>query len=203
MSDKRLEVAETMRRVREEVRRKSLLDGTPPEAPSAPPAAKTIEPLPKPASPTPEPAPEPPDAAPLNNAWQAELRATRGIRGVLFRLLDRLLGPRFEAQQVFNARQVQLDNDILGFLAKRVAATHRHYDGVLGIYARHLEEIDTRHLILQQELITRVEDLVQRMDLGLTSAERSRVSLERDLREQRRRIERLEASLADSDPQKK
>ena len=48
MSDKRLEVAEQMRRVREEVRRKSLLDGTPPDAPSRPPAAKTIEPLPKP-----------------------------------------------------------------------------------------------------------------------------------------------------------
>ena len=40
-------------------------------------------------------------------------------------------------------------------------ATHRHYDEVLGLHGRHMGEIDERHLILQEELVTHVHDLVQ------------------------------------------
>jgi hypothetical protein len=122
----------------------------------------------------------------------------RGIAGVLFRLLDRLLRPRFEAQQEFNARQVRLDNEILQHLEERRAATHRHYDEVLGLYGRHLEEIDERHALLEKELVAHVEDLVRRIDLVLDRAERGRLSLEHELRDVRRRLEELGDSLGRS-----
>lgn len=202
MIDKQRDVSKDLRRVRDEVRRKALLDGEPIEAHSPPPVVKRAQAIPKLESPTPEPPPAPPDAAPVNTSWRAEAKAPRRIGGLLFRVLDRLLRPRFEAQQVFNARQVQLDNDILSFLVERSTATHRHYDGVLGIYRRHLGEIDERHMMLQEELVTHVEDLVQRIDLVLAGADRSRVSLERDLRDQRRRLQRLAASLSGSGPQR-
>jgi hypothetical protein len=145
-----------------------------------------------------EAAPATPDAAALNESWRAEPRAPRGIAGVLFRFLDRLLGPRFEAQQEFNAQQVRLDNDLLRHLEERLAATHRHYDEVLGLYGRHLEEIDERHALLEKELVTHVEDLVRRVDLVLDGAERGRLSLEHELRDVRRRLEELRNALGRS-----
>ena len=119
----------------------------------------------------------------------------RGFKGLLVRLQERLLRPRFEAQQAFNAQQVQLDNEILRYVEERFAITHRHYDQVLGIHGRHLEEIDERHMIIQEELVIHVEDLIRRIDLVLSGAERSRLSLEHQVRDVRGRLERLLDSL--------
>jgi hypothetical protein len=138
--------------------------------------------------------PPPPDASAVNAAWQAEPPTRpRGLRGRLLALLERLLAPRLAAQVAFNARQVQLDNELLAHLEARFAATHRHYDAVLGGIGRHLGEADERHLILQEELVAHVQDLVARSDLVLGRAERGRASLVRQLEDLRRRVARLEA----------
>ncbi len=191
MSEERKSVAEELRRVRDEVRRRAFLGtaapGAPPREAEARPAAPPEEDLP-----AEEPAPTPPDAAAVNEAWRAEAPA-RG--GRVRRFLERLLAPRLEAQRTFNARQVQLDNEILRYLEARFAATHRHYDRVLGLYGRHLGEADERHMILQEELVVHAQDLVRRIDLVLAESHRGRLALEFDLEDLRARLERLEESL--------
>jgi len=187
MSDKRKDVAAELRRVREEVRRRALLEG----GASAPPAPQVRPPRPvaREELPPEPPAPEPPDATAVNEAWRAEPPAPGGR---LVRLLERLLAPRLEAQRAFNARQVQLDNEVLRYLEERFAATHRHYDRILGLYGRHLGEADERHLILQEELVVHVHDLVKRIDLVMAETERGRLSLEAALEEVRASLRRLE-----------
>jgi hypothetical protein len=128
----------------------------------------------------------------VNAAWPAEAPAPRGFRAFLNRLLRGVLGPRHEAQVAFNARQVQLDNELLAYVQARFEATHRHYDAVLGGVGRHLGEIDERHLIVQEELVAHVQDLVHRIDLVLAESERSRRALERALEALKTRLERLE-----------
>jgi len=198
MTDEERDVAKELRHVRDEVRRKASPEGEPAMELPPPPEVREPRAIPKEELPAPEPALTPPDALRVNEFWRAEPRAPRGIAGVLFRVLDRLLRPRFEAQQAFNAQQVQLDNDILSHLAGRSAATHRHYDRILGIYGRHLEEIDERHVILSKELVTHVEDLLRRIDLVLDRGERGHLSLEHELRDLRRQLERLQSSLSGS-----
>jgi hypothetical protein len=95
----------------------------------------------------------------------------------------------------FNARQVQLDNEILAYLEARFAATHRHYDAVLGMIGRHLADVDERHLILQEELVAHVHDLIQRIDLVLAEVERGRASAESALRDVRASLRLLEERL--------
>lgn len=92
----------------------------------------------------------------------------------------------------WNARQVQLDNEILEYIDSRFHATHTHYDSVLGIHGKRMQEIDERHLILQEELVSHVHDLVRRIDLVLSQAERENLGLEVTLRAVRRRVEALE-----------
>lgn len=195
MSEGRKNVAEELRRVRDEVRRRAFL-GTGPPVPAAPearePRAPPAEGLPPAEEPAPgEPAPTPPDAAGVNESWRAEPPS----RGWIRRLLERLLAPRLEAQRTFNARQVQLDNDLLQYVEARLAATHRHYDRVLGLYGRHLGEADERHMILQEELVVHVQDLVRRIDLVLAESQRGRLALEFGLEDLRARLERLEENL--------
>jgi hypothetical protein len=60
---------------------------------------------------------------------------------------------------------------------------------VLGAYGRHMEDIDKRHLILQEELVAHVHDLVKRVDLVLSESERGRLALEFALRDLRARLE--------------
>jgi hypothetical protein len=95
----------------------------------------------------------------------------------------------------FNSKQVQLDNQILDYMDTRLAATHAHYDEVLGNYGQHMGEIDERHLILQVELVAHVHDLVQRIDLVLAEGEKGRLSVEHGLRDLQRRLARLEQRL--------
>lgn len=195
MSEERKNAAAELRRVRDAVRRSAgLEDGDGPTLP-APRPVRSPQAVPAEEAPAPEPPPLAPDATGVNESWRVEPVAPRGWRGVLFRALDRLLGPRFEAQQSFNARQVQLDNAILKHIEDRSAGTHRHYDRILGLYGRHLGEIDERHMILQEELVAHVEDLVRRVDLVLSEGERSRLSLDHELRDLRRRLETLHDTL--------
>ncbi len=192
MSDERERVAEELRRVREEVRKRALLVGdTDPELPPPRPF-RTTEPGTPAGGPAAETPPAPPDATAVNAAWRAEPARRAGITAFLARLLDGLFRPRVEAQIAFNSRQVQLDNELLAYLQARLEATHRHYDAVLGGVGRHLGEIDERHLILQEELVAHVQDLVKRIDLVLAEGERSRRALDLALQALRTRVDRLE-----------
>jgi hypothetical protein len=129
----------------------------------------------------------------VNAAWDTGRAPARGL---LAAWLRRALEPFVDAQVGYNAKQVQLDNSILEYLDQRFDATHRHYDAVLGLHARRMEEIDERHLILQEELVRHVHDLVKRIDLVLAEDERGRAALESALKDLRRRLERIEEQLA-------
>ena len=139
--------------------------------------------------------PEPPDGAPVNAAWTAEPSAPAGAPGLVYRLLARLLSPRLAAQREFNARQVELDNQILAYLGARFAATHESYDLVLGALGRRLDEIDERHRRLEGELQAHVRDVVERVDLVLEEAGRGGLARDHALEELRARLARIEAAL--------
>ena len=191
----RQQVADELRRVREAVRARALHQRA-----AALPAARAVE-VPGPMPPDPAPAPiaatPRPDNAALNAGWRVrDTLGGGGWRRLLARGLGRVLARVLDAQESFNSRQVQFDNALLDYIDARLTATHRHYDEVLGLHGRHMGEIDERHLILQEELVTHVHDLVRRIDLVLAEAERGRLGLERDLREVRDRARQLEERLA-------
>ena len=195
MSDEREQVAEELRRVAEEAHHKALLAGGASVRSLPLPVVAEAQPLPRMQAPPPIPLPAPPDPSAVNAAWKTEPPPPRGFQRLLHRLLDQIFRPRFEAQQAFNARQVQLDNETLTYLSERFAATHRHYDHVLGLYGRHLDEIDERHNLLQAELVSHVHDLVKRIDLVLAEVERGRLSREAVIEDLRGRVARLEEAL--------
>jgi hypothetical protein len=178
-------LAAELREIRERARE------TVPAVPaSLPEAASTRTPeavAPLPAAPSVAETPRP-DNAELNRSWETA-PAAEGFVGRVRRALRAFAG----RQQAFNSRQVQFDNDLLAYVDARLDRTHTHYDTVLGAYARHMQEIDTRHLILQEELVAHVHDLVRRIDLVLSHAERGRLGLEASLADVRARLARLEA----------
>jgi hypothetical protein len=139
--------------------------------------------------------PEPPDGAAVNAAWPAEARAPGGLTGVLYRLLERVLSPRFTAQRDFNAEQVRLDNALLRYLEARFAATHADYDRALALIGRRQDEIDERHRRLEQELQAHVRDLVRRVDLVLEESTKGGLARDFALADLRSRLARLEADL--------
>ena len=190
MADEREEDAERLRRIREEVRARALMD--PPRLPDAKPPAAPAR-LPPVESPGTEVPPARPDAAEVNATWETGRAPAPGL---FARLVRRALAPFVDAQAAWNARQVQLDNRLLEYLDARFDFTHRQYDRVLGVHGKRLEEVDERHLILQEELVQHVHDLVKRIDLVLAEAEKGRHSLEFALRDLRNRLERLEEKLA-------
>jgi len=195
MSDvERERVADELRRVREAVRERALLE---PREPTLPPplAVRTPQPMPPDPPAMTIPAAERPDNSELNARWRLDLPSA-GKAGLVWRLLRRFLAPLVEAQQAFNSRQVQFDNELLSYVEARLDATHRHYDDVLGIHGRHMGEIDERHLILQEELVAHVHDLVKRIDLVLSESERGRLSQESAWRDLRTRLSRLEERLS-------
>jgi len=195
LSEDEARVARELRRIREEVRERALLD---PRAARLPDPLAPRTPQPVPSEPLPQPGSPPvaPDGSAVNALWEARpARRFGGLKGWLARKLQALLAPQTEAQLAFNSRQVQLDNQLLAYLEARFAETHRHYDAVLGIHGRHLQEVDERHLILQEELVAHVHDLVKRVDLVLAESEKGRLSLEFALRDLRERLRALEARL--------
>jgi hypothetical protein len=183
----REELADELRRVREAAR-----ESVPAAAQALPASLPTRVPTPLPPMETPAPPGEParPDNAELNRLWETAPHA-EGFWGRVRNALRAFAG----RQQAFNSRQVQFDNELLAYVDARLDATHRHYDQVLGAYAKHMQEIDTRHLILQEELVAHVHDLVKRVDLVLASSERGRLGLESGLKDVRARLARLEEAL--------
>jgi hypothetical protein len=191
----REQVAEELRRVREAVRARALHEQ--PATLPAPAPVNVPGPMPADRAPVALEATPRPDNTALNEGWRVrDVFGGGGWRRLLARGLGRLLARVLDAQESFNSRQVQFDNAILDYIDARLRATHRHYDDVLGLYGRHMAEIDERHLILQEELVAHVHDLVRRIDLVLAEAERGRLGLERDLRDLRERARQLEERIA-------
>jgi hypothetical protein len=135
--------------------------------------------------------PEAPDLGPVNASWNAAPRSG----GLLRRVLAVLERPQLEALRAFNADQVRLDNAFLRFVEQRFAATHRHYDRILGRIGQRQDELDARHRVLERELVSHVQDLARRIDLALLEADRGRPALEHALVELRERVLRLEEAL--------
>jgi hypothetical protein len=131
-----------------------------------------------------------PDAATVNEGWRAEGGGTLG------RILERLLGGRLEAQRDWNAAQVRLDNEILSWVDARFAATHAHYDALLGALGQRLDEADERHRRLEQELLAHVRELLRRVELVASEAVRGRAAIELQLDDLRSRLDDLERALA-------
>lgn len=136
-----------------------------------------------------------PDAARVNAAWAAEPAAGRGLPGLVRRLVSRLMAPQLDAQRAFNAEQVRLDNALLRQLDERFAATHRHYDRILGQLGARQDDIDERHRQLEQELVGHVRELAERIDLLLAETGRGRAGVEFQLAELRSRLGELEQAL--------
>lgn len=192
----RAKVLAELSRVRQAVRERALGQRPASEVLGEPRPLPEPTPMP-PDPPVPdEPEPLPPSNEALNRLWEGpRLEAASGWRGLLLRLLRPLVGPALERQVAVNSAQVQFDNALLDFVIRRLERTHRHYDAVLGIHGRHMGEIDERHLILQEELVAHVHDLVARIDLVLSEAERGRTSLELALQDVRGRLAELEQRL--------
>ena len=193
--DLRARVAEELRRIRDGVRDRALLEPDP-RSPLPPPTpVRTPERIPPLAEPEALPALPRPDNSALNAMWRILEAPRRSLRGILGRFRGRGPGPALQRQQDFNARQVQFDNELLAYVEARLDATHRQYDDVLGLHGDHMGEIDERHIILQEELVAHVHDLVKRIDLVLGQAERGRLGLESALKDLRTRVAGLEERL--------
>jgi hypothetical protein len=183
-------VAAELKRIRESVRERALLEPTRLASPTAAPHSRkgtVTEPPPEPPSTPPRP-----DASAVNGSWDVSKAPAGSVFG---RWVRGLLSPFVGAQVAWNAQQVQLDNAILDYLDARFDATHRHYDYVLGIQGRHIQDVNERHLILQEELVAHVHDLVKRIDLVLAESEKGRLSLEFALRDVRTQLARVEERL--------
>ena len=111
------------------------------------------------------------------------------------RLLARFLAPQLEAQRAFNADQVRLDNALLRHLEERFAATHRHYDAMLGRHRAAARRGGRAPPQLAQELVAHVHDLARRIDLVLGEADRGRPALELEIQDLQARVARLEEAL--------
>ena len=191
MGDEQEDVAAELLRVREDARAASVKGAPEPTLLTLRPATAGRPQSPPPA----EPVPAPPDASAVNEAWSAVGEPRRGLLGFVDRALGRLLGGRFEAQRTWNAHQVRLDNELLRYVEERFAATHRHYDRLLGRAGQRLDEIDARHVLLEGELIAHVQDLVRRIDLVLGETSRGRAGQELVLADLRARLAGLEEAL--------
>jgi hypothetical protein len=155
------------------------------------PRPEVVRPSPAPQPPAAAALPAPPDAAAVNDAWRAE----PGPGGFVRRWLERALRPRLDAQVAFNARQAQLDNALLEWLQARFAATHDHYDRLHRAATGRMNDIDERHLLLQQRLVVHVHELVRRIDFVLEASERSRLSADAEIGRLAARVEELEKRL--------
>ena len=107
------------------------------------------------------------------------------------------MGGVVDRQVEVNSAQVKFDNELVAYLDARLDRISRHYDEVIGLHGKRMEEIDERHLILQQELVRHVHDLVERIEFVFETAEQNHLYLEASLRETGERVaglaERLEA----------
>jgi len=136
--------------------------------------------------------PPPPDLRPVNESWPAgPLRPAGGIASLLGGSREKAR----EAQVKFNSDQVQLDNALVSWTAEHFAATHGHYDSVIALMRKRMDDIDTRHRELERELIRHVHEMARRIDVVLGEGEKGRVSHEAALRSVRERLRAIEEKL--------
>lgn len=151
-------------------------------------------------------APTSPDRADLNTLWNLSEGTSdrpRGFLGKLFspirstlkRLIRFAIGPVIERQVHVNSAQVRFDNDIVTYVDSRLDRMGTHYDRVLGLHGKRMEEIDERHLILQQELVRHVHDLVERIEFVFETAETNHLQVDGALREAREELRELGARI--------
>ena len=117
------------------------------------------------------------------------------LRGPLRRVIRFALGPALERQVALNSAQVRFDNEIVAYLDARIDRLTAHYDQILGQHGRRMEEIDERHLVLQQELIRHVHDLVSRIEFVFESAETNHLYIDGLVRETREALGELDRKL--------
>ena len=199
------EVVGALRDVRERVR--SQKNPSPKPSPYPKPAEPhtSLGSVPAGDPPSTEP-PSSPSTEKLNESWDVSTAfSTRppGRTSRLFSLLRRplqrivrfALGPVVERQVEINSAQVQFDNQLIQYLDARLDRISAHYDQMLGLHGKRMEEIDERHLILQQELVRHVHELVKRIDFVFETAEQNHLYLEGSLRELREGVQKLAAQL--------
>jgi len=105
------------------------------------------------------------------------------------------LGPVVERQVQMNSAQVRFDNEVVSYIDTRIDRMTSHYDQVLGLHGMRMEEIDERHLILQQELVRHVHDLVERIEFVFETAETNHLQIDGSLRETREQLRELVARI--------
>lgn len=204
-SKKKQQLTGALRDVRNRARSQSAPERELPTY-SEPKSTHRLEPLPPLAK---DPEGTSPDRSALNATWDisASLEAAplgrlgrwlSPLRGPLQRLIRFALGTFVERQTEWNASQVKFDNDITAYIDHRMDRIVAHYDEVLGAHGKRMEEIDERHLILQQELIQHVHDLIKRIDFVFETAEQNHLYLEGSLREVREELQSLEERLVTS-----
>lgn len=135
--------------------------------------------------------PAPPDLRTVNESFRTSADRPSGA----FRSLVDGSEKTRQAQERFNADQVRLDNALVAWTADHFAATHKHYDAVIGRMQRRMDEIDLRHRELERELIRHVHEMARRIDVVLGEGEKGRVSHEAALRSLRERLRALEEKL--------
>ena len=189
------EVEEALREVRARARQDSEPRAPLPERPEP---STTPRPLSKLDGVDDQSPPSPsPDREDLNRAWDVSEGGGGGLLRAVMRRVGRLLaGGVVERQVRMNSLQVRFDNEVVRYVDERVDRMSRHYDRILGLHGRRMEEIDERHLILQQELVRHVHDLVERIDFVFESGEQNHLYLEGMLRELREELKRLADRLA-------
>jgi hypothetical protein len=198
------EITRGLREAREEARLAPDERVKPGPYASGPPGANPLPPLESRGN---ESLPASPDRESLNRLWNvAECGQESGgslarllapLRGPLRRLIRFALGPVVERQVEMNSAQVRFDNELVRYADERFDRMSRHYDRVLGLHGRRMEEIDERHLILQQELIRHVHDLVARIELVFEAAEQNHLYLEGTLREAREELAKISERLSE------
>lgn len=151
---------------------------------------------PLPGEPAPWNPPLPPDLAAVNASWPAPV-AKKG--GPLGSLLEGTRAEDHAAQVKFNSDQVRFDNALVEWVSGHFAATHAHYDGVISALQRRLDDVDTRHLELERELVRHVHEMARRIDVVLGEGEKGRVAHEAALRSIRERLRLLEEALRPPD----
>jgi len=144
----------------------------------------------------PEALPSSPGREHLNASWDTSStlrdppsggwgRLFAPLKKPLQRLVGFALGPAIERQAAWNSSQVRFDNELVAYVDARLDRLSHHYDHVLGLHGKRMEEIDERHSILQQELVRHVHDLVERIEFVFESAETNHLYVEGMLRETR------------------
>jgi hypothetical protein len=198
------QVVGALREVRDKARTEARPGGKLPPGLKSEASARRLDPMNGPTKPK---MPVSPDRSLLNERWDVSTALTSRpegrlgrlltpIRGPLQRIVKFALGPLVERQVEQNSAQVKFDNEFVDYVDKRMDHLSAHYDEILGLHGKRMEEIDERHLILQQELIQHVHDLVKRIDYVFETAEQNHLYLEGFLREIREQLEELSARLS-------